>query len=155
MCAFSNENQFRKKLFRISAVQGELGKNSQIHRIRFIFAVSLPFQWTVRTSHRARVQEQFAVFLECVELVRMAGDQDVHVQLTLHQLERILVVPRHNLMTVTQAYSELANGDHLLVRIIGRRLDDEHFVRIQVIEENRNRKFRQVDRCSYGQPNDL
>ena len=90
------------------------------------FTVGLPFQRTVSAGNRARIQEQFAVLLECVELVRMASDQDVNVELTLHQLQCVLVVPRHNLMAMTQPYSELAHGDHLLVWIIGRRLIGFH-----------------------------
>ena len=53
----------------------------------------------------------------------MAGDQNVDVELTLHQLQCVLIVPWHNLVAVTQAYSELANSHHFLVRIIGRRLE--------------------------------
>ena len=71
----------------------------------------------------------------------MAGDQDVHVELALHQLQRVLIVPRHNLMAVTQADSELANGDHFLVWIIRRRL-----VRIgrgyESEDNNRGHQFR-------------
>lgn len=67
---------------------------------------------------RSRVEEKLALMLLCGELVGVARDEDVHVQLALHHCQTLQVTPWHHLMTMTQANAELSHCHHLLLRVV-------------------------------------
>lgn len=49
----------------------------------------------------------------------VARDEDVHVELSLEDGQALPVAPRHDLMAVAQPHLELAQREHLVLRILG------------------------------------
>lgn len=71
----------------------------------------------VRAGRRSGVDVEFVLVLVGLELVGVAGYEDVDVQLALNERQRFGVAPRDHLMAVSQPDPELAHGDHLLLRV--------------------------------------
>ena len=77
-----------------------------------------PFQCIVGPGGRAGVDVELVLALEGLELVRVSGDEDVHVQLSLQQPQAGHVPPGDDLVAVDQADLELAHRHHLLLRVV-------------------------------------
>lgn len=94
----------------------------------------------VRTGRASRVDEELAVHLERLEAVRVARDQDVAVELALHDPEGVAVAPGDNLVPVGDADPELLDRDHLglwpRAALVELAFDDVNICRdcLQVIE---------------------
>lgn len=71
-----------------------------------------------RPRSRPGIDEELVLLLVGLEFVRVPRNEDVHVQLALHQRQRLGIAPRHHLVAVQQPYPVLAHGHHLLLRIV-------------------------------------
>lgn len=93
-----------------------------------------PFQGAVGPRGRAGVDVKLVLVLESLKLVRVSGDEDVHVQLPLEKRQAGHVAPGDDLVPVDEADLELAHGDHLLlgvVQVLGGKVEDSDS-RVQV-----------------------
>lgn len=79
---------------------------------------SSPFQGIVGSGGRTGVDVELVFVLEGFELVRVPGDEDIYVELSLQQRQAGHVAPRNHLVAVDQADLELAHSDHLLLRVV-------------------------------------
>lgn len=82
------------------------------------FKKSSPLQRVVGSGSRTGVDVELVLVLEGLELVRVPGDEDVHVELPLQQRQAGHVPPRDHLVAVDQADLELPHRDHLLLRVV-------------------------------------
>lgn len=80
--------------------------------------VNLLFQCAVGSCGRTRVDVELVLVLKRFELVRVAGDEDVDVQLPLQQRQAGHVAPRDHLVAVDEADLKLAHRHHLLLRVV-------------------------------------
>lgn len=78
----------------------------------------LLFQCAVGPSGRTRVDVELVLVLKRFKLVRVAGDEDVDVELPLQQRQAGHVAPRDHLVAVDEANLELAHRHHLLLRVV-------------------------------------
>ena len=69
---------------------------------------------TVSAGDRARVHVEAVLLLVSLEFVRVSGDEDVAVQLSVDQGQSVRIAGRHQLVAVTEPDFELTHGDHLL-----------------------------------------
>ena len=84
----------------------------------------VPFQSAVGSSGRTGVDVELVFILERLELVRMSGDEDVDIELSLQQRQAGHVAPGDHLVAMDEANFELAYCDHLLlwvVQVLGQR----------------------------------
>lgn len=81
-------------------------------------SVIVPFQCAIGSCGRTRVDVELVLVLECLELVRVPGNEDVDVQLPLEQRQAGHVAPGDHLVAVDQPDLELAHCDHLLLRVV-------------------------------------
>jgi len=74
--------------------------------------VALRGEGRVSASQRTRIKEELSVDNSRFGDVGVARDEDIDIQLALKCGKRVLVSPRHNLVTMTQTDSEVSNLDH-------------------------------------------
>lgn len=67
---------------------------------------------------RTRVNVKVTFILIGLELMAMAGDQNVDVQLPLNKRKALRITPRYHLVAMAKSNPELAYSDHFLVRIV-------------------------------------
>lgn len=78
----------------------------------------LPFQCAVGSCGRAGVDVELVFVLKRLELVRVPGDEDVDIQLSLEQRQTGHVAPGDHLMAVDETDLKLAHRHHLLLRVV-------------------------------------
>lgn len=83
-----------------------------------VFSSFVPFQRAVGSRGRTGVDVELVFVLEGLELVRVPGDEDVHVQLSLQQRQAGHVAPGDHLVAVDEADLKLAHRHHLLLRVV-------------------------------------
>ena len=81
-----------------------------------------PSKWTVDTGSRTKIQIKFVLFFKLFESITVSGEQNVDIQWFLHQLQRLLVISGHNLVSVAQFDAKSAHSDPFLVRRAKRHL---------------------------------
>lgn len=81
-------------------------------------SVTLPFQCAVGSCGGPRVDVELVLVLKRLELVCVARDEDVHVQLPLEQRQAGHVAPGDHLMAMDETDLELADCDHFLLGVI-------------------------------------
>jgi len=83
-----------------------------------MFYRHLPFKCIVCSSGRTRVDIELVFILECLKLVRVPGDEDIDIKLSLEQCQAGHVTPGDHLVAVDEANLELAHCDHLLLWVV-------------------------------------
>lgn len=77
-----------------------------------------PFQCTVGSCGRTRVDVELVFVLECLKLVRVPRDEDVDVQLSLEQGQTGHVTPGDHLVAVDETDLKLPDCHYLLLWVI-------------------------------------
>lgn len=75
------------------------------------------FQRVVGSCCRPWVNIELAFMLICFELVGMACDKDVHIQLSLYHGKCFRFAPWNHLVAMAQANAELTHSHHFLLRV--------------------------------------
>lgn len=78
----------------------------------------VPLQCAIGSCGWAGIDVEFILVLESLELVSVARDEDIHVQLPLQESEAGHVAPRDHLVPVDQTDLELSHSHHLLLRVV-------------------------------------
>lgn len=78
----------------------------------------LPFQCAVGSCGRTRVDVELVFILERLELVRVPGDEDVDIKLSLEHCQTGHVAPGDHLVAVDETDLKLAHCHHLLLRVV-------------------------------------
>lgn len=79
---------------------------------------AVPFQCAVGSCCRTWVDVKLVFVLESLKLVRVPGDEDVHIQLSLEQRQAGHVSPGDYLVAVNEADLKLAHRHHLLLWVV-------------------------------------